>query len=69
MTTYAKISSHVKAAHHFTPKTCWIAHVKFDHGLTRGVSPNSLSLNARKHPCPPNRRTAIEGALAHFGLI
>lgn len=69
MTTYAEIIDHVRANFGFSPKTCWIADVKADYGLTRGVAPNRKSSALRLHPCPPSKRAAIERALAYFGLI
>ena len=58
----------VVATHGFMPKTCWIAHVMADHGLTRRVASNRLDPRKRKHPCPPDKRPAIENALRYFGM-
>lgn len=68
MATYRQIQDHVKAAHGFTPKTCWIAHIKAGHGLTGSNAPNRINPERREHPCPPPKRAAIEAALVHFGL-
>jgi hypothetical protein len=69
MSTYAEIQNYVKEKHHFSPKTCWIAHVKADHGQTNRVAPNRVDLDQRKHPCPPEKRAAIEQALRDLGMV
>ncbi len=69
MATYREIQSRIKEKHGYVPATCWIAHVKADHGLTRGVSPNRQDLKARVKPCPPAARPQIEAALRHFGML
>jgi hypothetical protein len=69
MATYRQISEYVKREHGFSPKTCWIAHVLFDLGLTARQAPNRLDPNSRKHPCPSSKRPAIEAALLHFNLV
>ncbi|GJK85990.1 hypothetical protein AF41_02066 [Citrobacter sp. MGH 55] len=43
MATYRQIADDVKSRTGKAVKTCWIAHVKSLHGLTRGVSPNRIS--------------------------
>jgi hypothetical protein len=67
--TYQQIQAHVKQENHFSPKTCWIADVLSKHGLTRRIAANRLDPASRKHPCPPEKRAAIESALRHFGRI
>lgn len=69
MATYKQIQEWVKNAYGFTPKTCWIAHVKSENGKTSRVAPNRIDPGARKHPCPSNKRAVIEQALRHFGDI
>lgn len=69
MATYRQIQEYVKSAHHFTPKTCWIAHIKELNGLNPHIAPNRLSNESRKYPCPSDKRDAIEEALHHFGMI
>lgn len=69
MATYRQIQDRVKAHGGFVPKTCWIAHVKDGHGLVGTRAPNRISLDARKHPCPTDKRAAIEAALRHFQMI
>lgn len=69
MATYLQIQKQVQKQNSFTPKTCWIAHVLSDQGLTQTVAPNRESKAQRKYPCPPNRRPAIMAALKHFDMI
>lgn len=69
MATYREIQSHVRGQYGFRPKTCWIAGVKADHGLTRGQAPNRINEAVREQPCPPAKRAAIEAALRHFGMV
>ena len=67
--TYREITGYVRERYGFCPKSCWIAHVKADHGLTRGIAHNRASSQRRKHPCPDDKRPAIEAALRHYGMI
>lgn len=69
MASYFEIQSWTRQSYNFTPKTCWIAHVKSDNGLTTRAAPNRYSIGARLHPCPPNRREGVEAALRHFQMI
>jgi len=69
MATYQQIAERVKSKNGFVPKTCWIAHVKADHGLTKRVAFNRMSATNRIHPCPADKRAAVENALKHFGMI
>ena len=69
MSTYRQIIQHIRARHGFVAQPCWIAHVKADYGLTRGVAPNRLSPIARVKPCPPHKRAAVERSLRELGLL
>ena len=69
MATYEDVQQWVKSNHGFTPKPCWIAHVKSENGKTGRVAPNRIDPDARKQPCPQNKRAVIEQALRHFGII
>jgi len=69
MATYAQIIDRVKLETGKSCKTCWVAHVMADHGLTTRISPNRVDRKTRKHPCPPDKRPAIESALRHYGMI
>ena len=69
MATYKEIRERVKISAGFVPKTCWIADVKAQHGLTTREAPNRESSAYRVHPCPPKKKGAIEAAFRHFGMI
>jgi hypothetical protein len=69
MATYRQIIDHVRSEGGFSPKTCWVAHVLSDHGLTDRKAPNRDEPNLRMHPCPLSKRTAIEAALRYFAMI
>lgn len=69
MATYRDIQDRVRAANGFVPKTCWIADVKNSLGLTTRRAPNRHDPDRRVHPCPIEKRAAIEEALRHFRLI
>jgi hypothetical protein len=69
MATYRQIQDWVRAHSGFVPKTCWIAHVKSDHGLVERTSSHRFDHPTRVNPCPGNRRPAIEAALRHFGMV
>ena len=67
MATYKQIQNEVKLNSHFTPKTCWIAHVLSDLGQTKRTAPNRIDPSSRVHPCPPEKRAAILRAIEKLG--
>lgn len=69
MPTYREIQCHVKQRSGFVAKTCWIAHVLSDHGLTKRQAPNRADPTSRVHPCPAAKRAAIEEALRELGAL
>ena len=69
MATYSQIQKYVKQVNGFVPKTCWIADVKNDYGLTNRMAPNRHSIEERKQPCPEKKRDAIISALKHFKMV
>jgi hypothetical protein len=69
MATYRQIQDWVRQTRGFVPKTCWIAHVKSDLGLSMRRSVNHYSHPTRVNPCPGDRRQAIEAALRHFEMV
>jgi hypothetical protein len=58
-----------RSRRHFTPKTCWIAHVLSDHGLTRRTAPNRINPGVRQEPCPAEKRGAIIDALRELKML
>lgn len=69
MATYKQIQFFLKEKYLPTFKSCWIAHVKCDFGLTRGKSPNRKDPDTRMHSCSDKYRDHIIDALRHFGMI
>jgi hypothetical protein len=69
MATYRQIQEWVREKKHYAPKTCWIAHVLSDHGLTVRSAPNRPFRKPRRQPCPDTKRPDIELALRHFKMI
>jgi hypothetical protein len=69
MATYKAIQKHILETHKFSAKTCWIAHVKADHGKVGRPAPNRIASDHRKYPCPDDKRDPIEEALRYFGVI
>jgi hypothetical protein len=68
MATYKEIQAYVKEHHGFTPKTCWIAHVKELSGLKVRRAWNRKS-DQRAVPCPANKVQPIREAFRHFGML
>ena len=69
MATYKQIQEYTKRQYGFVPKTCWIADVKNEHGLTTRVAVNRKCTNKREYPCPSEKREAIEKSLKFFKMI
>lgn len=69
MATYKEIQEFVKKKYGYSVKTCWIAHMKEIKGLNPRVAPNRESLKRRKHPCPKEKRKAIEDAFRNLGVL
>lgn len=69
MATYKEISNYVHEKFGYTPKTCWIAHVKELCGVPISPAPNRISPTERARPCPEEKRPQIEAALRNFGII
>jgi len=68
MATYKEIQKYIKEKYGFIPKTCWIADIKNQYGLTTRVSPNRKS-EKRLHPCPKNKKKFLIQAFHHFEMI
>ncbi len=65
MATYKDVQDWVKKYRGFVPKTCWIAHCK----ELNGLSVRTQYKGKRVHPCPANKRQAIEDAFRFFKII
>lgn len=68
MATYEQIQTWVRERYGFTPKTCWIAHVKEMAGLAPRRAPNRIGAG-RVYPCPPDKAEPVKLALRHFGML
>jgi hypothetical protein len=68
MATYREIHDYVYERKGFNVANCHIAHVLADHGLTTRQAPNRKDPSKRVKPCPPERWSAIDEALMHFGM-
>ena len=68
MATYKQIQKYVEAKSGFTPKTCWIAHVKEMAGLEMHKAWNRTG-KVRKITCPPEKVEAMMDAFRHFEMV
>lgn len=68
MATYAQIQAYVKQEHGYTPKTCWITHMKEKSGLPVTRAHNRQS-EVRLLPCPESKEDSILEAFRHYGLL
>jgi len=69
MATYKQIQDYIEENFGYTPKTCWIAHMKELRNLSPKASPNRLSPTERKHPCPSHKQDDLRRAFRHFKMI
>ncbi len=69
MATYKQIQEYVKSYYGFSPKSCWIAHVKEMNGLQPRVSYRRYDSKIRQVPCPTDKMKPIQEAMRHFGMI
>ena len=69
MATYKQITEYVKNEYGYTPKSCWIAHMKEVSGLNPKVSPRRYSVNSRVHPCPQHKQNDLIETFKHFNMI
>lgn len=68
MATYRQISDDVRTHSGFTPKTCWIAHVKELNGIPIRRAWNRAG-DGRGVPCPPDKRPAVEASFRRLALL
>lgn len=69
MATYKQIQDYVKSHYGFSPKSCWIAHVKELSGLDPRISSRRYDPKIRQVPCPIDKVKPIQEAMQHFGMI
>ncbi len=69
MATYREIQQRIRSTDGFVAQTCWIADVLAGYGITKRIAHNRIDNAQPAKPCPPNKRSSIEAALKHFGMI
>lgn len=69
MATYKEIQEYIKQKYGYTPKSCWIAHMKEVCGLHPRIAHNRFSPNSRTNPCPPDKQDDLKEAFKHFKMI
>ena len=69
LATYKQIQEYVKKEYGYTPKSCWIAHMKEVCGLKPRISPRRHSVDSRVHPCPPSKQNDLVETFKHFNMI
>lgn len=69
MATYEQIKEYVKKVYGYTPKSCWIAHMKEIYGLNPKAAPNRYSLDIRTNPCPNKKQDDLRNAFKNFKMI
>jgi len=70
MATYKQIQQYVKDVYGYTPKTCWIAHMKEICDLNPKVSPNRYcSIDSRTNPCPPNKQDDLRDSFVALKML
>lgn len=52
LATYKQIQEYIKKNFEYTPKTCWIGHMKEVCGLHPIIIANRHSLESKVHSCP-----------------
>jgi hypothetical protein len=69
MATYREIQKWIEHNFRYVPKTCWIADVMAEHGLTRRTASNRIDPSAPSNPCPARHRATTTAALVHFEMV
>jgi len=69
MATYKRIIERARALGVRGVKTCHVAHVKAEQGLTTRIAANRYDPNSCTNPCPPQIRKYIERAMRDCGMI
>lgn len=69
MATYKQIQEFVKNTHGYSPKTCWIAHMKELLGLKPRIASNRYFVTSRTNTCPVKKQIDLEEAFRHLNMI
>lgn len=69
MATYKQIQEYIRDTYGYSPKTCWIAHMKDVCGLHPRIASNRYSVSNRTNPCPAVKQADTKEAFVHFHMI
>ena len=69
MASYKEIQEYIKKKHGYVAKTCWIAHIKSEFGISTRVAVNRKDFEKRVYPCPKDKQQDIVDALKYFNMI
>lgn len=69
MATYKQIQEYIRDVYGYSPKACWIAHMKEVCGLHPRIASNRYCVSNRTNPCPADKQADIRKAFTHFHMI
>ncbi|MDY0138847.1 MAG: hypothetical protein RBR50_04025 [Candidatus Izemoplasmatales bacterium] len=69
MATYKAIQNYIKDKYNCSVKTCWIADMKEQCGISTRKAPNRISESKRVYPCPIDHKLKIEDAFRYFKML
>jgi hypothetical protein len=69
MATYKEIEEEIQKKHQITVKSCWIADIKRQYGLTTRIAYNRIDPRRVQNPCPECKREFIVEAFKWFRMI
>ncbi len=69
LATYKQIEAHMREKYGYTPKSCWIAHMKEICGLKPKTSSRRYSPDSRVQPCPESKQNDFRETFKYFNMI
>lgn len=67
---YTLAQRRTRERHGFTPKPCWIAHLRYESGWPMRAAHNRISPHHRAYPCPnDHRRAKLIAVLKELGML
>ncbi len=69
MATYKAIQNYIKDKYNCSIKTCWIADMKEQCGISTRKAPNRISKSKRVYPCPEKYKAKMIDTFRHFGMV
>lgn len=69
MATYKQIQIYVKEKYDCSIKTCWIADLKEQFGISIRTASNRSTKTKRVYPCPVKHKGKIIDAFNHFEMV